>query len=204
MLRCAQPVRVTRGKPDSCLLSRRQGSAQLSVVCPATRRQFVAGLGVLLLAAPQRVVAQQIDLAASVPSSLSPASSAADPATGTLAEQSPVPTPAPAVPVPKDYSLTNESVQRYLKEEEDRRRKTRKGSGRLVELEEIRTQLVEKQLILLEKEAELLQKEQTVIVLQEELDLERKLRALLTKEKEKAEEEAALAMGLCTGGAMLP
>eukprot|EP00983_Pelagomonas_calceolata_P113889 1160033-Pelagomonas_calceolata.AAC.11 len=36
------------------------------------------------------------------------------------------------------------------------------------------------------------------------LDLERKLRALLTKEKEKAEEEAALAMGLCTGSAMLP
>lgn len=37
-----------------------------------------------------------------------------------------------------------------------------------------------------------------------QLELERKLRALLTKEKERAEEEAALAMGLCTGGAMLP
>ncbi len=37
-----------------------------------------------------------------------------------------------------------------------------------------------------------------------QLDLERKLRALLTREKEKAEEEAALAMGLCTGGSMLP
>lgn len=37
-----------------------------------------------------------------------------------------------------------------------------------------------------------------------QLDLERKLRALLTKEKERAEEEAALAMGLCTGGAILP
>lgn len=36
-----------------------------------------------------------------------------------------------------------------------------------------------------------------------QLDIERKLRALLTKEKEKAEEEAALAMGLCTGGSML-
>ena len=33
-----------------------------------------------------------------------------------------------------------------------------------------------------------------------QLDLEKKLRTLLTKEKEKAEEEAALAMGLCTGG----
>ena len=37
-----------------------------------------------------------------------------------------------------------------------------------------------------------------------QLEIEQKLRALLTKEKEKAEEEAALAMGLCTGGAMLP
>jgi hypothetical protein len=37
-----------------------------------------------------------------------------------------------------------------------------------------------------------------------QLEVERKLRALLTKEKERAEEEAALAMGLCTGGAMLP
>ena len=33
-----------------------------------------------------------------------------------------------------------------------------------------------------------------------QLELERKLRALLTKEKERAEEEAALAMGLCGGG----
>ncbi len=38
-----------------------------------------------------------------------------------------------------------------------------------------------------------------------QLELERKLRALLTKDKEKAQEEAALALGLCgTGGAMLP
>ena len=36
----------------------------------------------------------------------------------------------------------------------------------------------------------------------QQLDLERKLRTLLTKEKEKAEEEAALAMGLCTGGSI--
>ncbi len=43
---------------------------------------------------------------------------------------------------------------------------------------------------------------QTRSVLQ--LDLERKLRALLTKEKDKAEEEAALAMGLCTGAFTLP
>lgn len=37
-----------------------------------------------------------------------------------------------------------------------------------------------------------------------QLDLERKLRGLLTKEKEKAEEQAALAMGLCTGAFALP
>ena len=37
------------------------------------------------------------------------------------------------------------------------------------------------------------------------LDIEKKLRSLLIKEKEKAEEQAALAMGLCaTGGSMLP
>ncbi len=37
-----------------------------------------------------------------------------------------------------------------------------------------------------------------------QLEIEKKLRTLLTKEKEKAEEEATLAMGLCTGGSMLP
>lgn len=37
-----------------------------------------------------------------------------------------------------------------------------------------------------------------------QLELERKLRALLTYEKEKAEEEAALAMGLCSGANLLP
>lgn len=37
-----------------------------------------------------------------------------------------------------------------------------------------------------------------------QLEIEKKLRVLLTKEKEKAEEEATLAMGLCTGSSMLP
>lgn len=37
-----------------------------------------------------------------------------------------------------------------------------------------------------------------------QLEIEKKLRTLLTKEKEKAEEEATLAMGLCTGSSMLP
>lgn len=37
-----------------------------------------------------------------------------------------------------------------------------------------------------------------------QLDLEKRLRGLLTKEKDKAEEQAALAMGLCTGAFSLP
>lgn len=69
---------------------------------------------------------------------------------------------------------------------------------------QVRAALAEKELMLLQKEAELLDREQTLLVLTEELELERKLRALLSKEKDQAEEEAALAMGLCTGGAMLP
>lgn len=100
--------------------------------------------------------------------------------------------------------LTEEASKRMLQEEEERRKARRRGKGRIRELEEIRAELAEKELVLLEKQQELLEQEQTVLVLREELELERKLRALLTKEKEKAEEEAALAMGLCTGGSMLP
>lgn len=89
-------------------------------------------------------------------------------------------------------------------QEQEPRKTGRRSKGRIRELQEAREELAEKQLILLEKERELLKDEQTVMVLQQELEIERKLRALLTKEKEKAEEQAALAMGLCTGGAMLP
>ncbi|KAK9834051.1 hypothetical protein WJX81_005928 [Elliptochloris bilobata] len=88
-------------------------------------------------------------------------------------------------------------------EEDERRKQRRRKRGRIRELEEIRAELAEKELVLIAKQQELLDKEQTLLVLQQELDIERKLRALLTKEKEKAEEEAALAMGLCTGGSML-
>lgn len=88
--------------------------------------------------------------------------------------------------------------------EDEKRTARKRKKGRLRELEEIRAELAEKELILLQKEQELLDKDQTLLVLKEELELERKLRALLTKEKERAEEEAALAMGLCTGGAILP
>eukprot|EP01025_Chloroclados_australasicus_P010280 TRINITY_DN14108_c0_g1_i1.p2 TRINITY_DN14108_c0_g1~~TRINITY_DN14108_c0_g1_i1.p2 ORF type:complete len:289 (-),score=53.59 TRINITY_DN14108_c0_g1_i1:358-1191(-) len=97
--------------------------------------------------------------------------------------------------------IDEEAERRLLNEEEERRKAQRKKKkGRIRELEEIRVQLVEKEITLLAKEKELLQREQSIEVLQQELELERKIRALLTKEKERAEEEAALAMGLCTGG----
>jgi len=76
--------------------------------------------------------------------------------------------------------------------------------GRIRELEEIKAQLAEKELELLSKENALLEQEQDIRTLQAELEIEKKLRALITKEKEKAEEEAALAMGLCSGSTMLP
>jgi hypothetical protein len=100
--------------------------------------------------------------------------------------------------------ISDEAAKRLLEQEEERRKVKRRGKGRIRELEEIRAELAEKELVLLEKEQELLDREQTLMVLREELEIERKLRALLTKEKEKAEEEAALAMGLCSGGSMLP
>lgn len=85
---------------------------------------------------------------------------------------------------------------RQAAEEEQKKSRGRK-KGRIRELEEIRAELAEKELVLLGRERELLEKEQTVSVLREELEIERKLRALLTKDKSKAEEEAALAIGLC-------
>lgn len=97
------------------------------------------------------------------------------------------------------------AASKKLEEEEEERKKSRRSRrGRIQELEEIRGELAEKELVMLEKEKELLDKEQTLMVLREELEIERKLRALLIKEKEKALEEAALAMGLCGGGSMLP
>lgn len=100
--------------------------------------------------------------------------------------------------------VDEEATKRYTEAEEERKKLRKKGRGRIRELEEIRAELAEKEIVLLQKEAELLEKDQTVMVLRQELEIERKLRSLLTKEKEKAEEEAALAMGLCSGATMLP
>ncbi|CAL8460522.1 g51 [Coccomyxa elongata] len=121
--------------------------------------------------------------------------------------------PVPGAAVPKDGSSpkqpksassddADKEAKKLLDEEEERRKQRRRKKGRIRELEEIRAELAEKELVLLSKEQELLEKDQTVAVLREELELEKKLRTLLTKEKEKAEEQSALALGLCTGGSI--
>jgi len=92
----------------------------------------------------------------------------------------------------------------WITQEDERRAVRRRGRGRIRELEEIRAELAEKELVLLGKERALAEREQSLAVLREELEIERKLRALVGKQKEKAEEEAALARGLCSGGSMLP
>uniref|UniRef100_A0A1D1ZMJ7 Uncharacterized protein n=2 Tax=Auxenochlorella protothecoides TaxID=3075 RepID=A0A1D1ZMJ7_AUXPR len=96
-----------------------------------------------------------------------------------------------------------EAVTPTPAEETPKPSKKRRRS-RLGELQEIRQQLAQRELELLSKERSLSARDQDISVLQEELEIERKLRALLTKDKEKAEEEAALAFGLCTGTSMLP
>ncbi|KAF5840247.1 hypothetical protein DUNSADRAFT_17350 [Dunaliella salina] len=134
-----------------------------------------------------------------------PSSSSQGPGTPSPSDASNGKSKAPEQNGRRDLNLTDEEARQLLDaEEEKRKQRRRQKKGRIRELEEARALIAENQLILLGKEAELLQKEQTLDVLKEQLDLERKLRALLTKEKEKAEEEAALAMGLCTGSAMLP
>lgn len=109
------------------------------------------------------------------------------------------------VPLASDVDLAAAAEQKLQTEEEERKKAAKPTRrGRIRELQDIRSELAEKELVLLQKEQELLEKDQTLIVLREELEIEKKLRALLTKGREKAEEEAALAMGICGGGSMLP
>ena len=82
-------------------------------------------------------------------------------------------------------------------------RPARKKPG-FAELESVRAELEEKELLLLSQSKELQQKEQTVLVLQERLEIERRLRELLIAEKEKALEEAALARGFCGVSRLAP
>ncbi len=62
-------------------------------------------------------------------------------------------------------------AKRLLDEEEERRKLRRRKKGRIRELEEIRAELAEKELVLLSKEQELLERDQTVNVLREEVRL---------------------------------
>ena len=94
-------------------------------------------------------------------------------------------------------------AERQFRDVEQKERKMFK-KGRIRELQDMREQLAETELKLLQQQVELERSEQSVEVLLEELELERKLRGLLTKEKEKAVEEASLALGLCSQGTLLP
>lgn len=90
--------------------------------------------------------------------------------------------PAPGAAVPKDGSSpkqpksassedADKEAKKLLDEEEERRKQRRRKKGRIRELEEIRAELAEKELVLLSKEQELLEKDQTVAVLREEVCL---------------------------------
>lgn len=79
-----------------------------------------------------------------------------------------------------------------------------KRQSRLRELEQARSDIYEKELELLRKEALLMEQEETLESLRQQLELERNLVSLLEKDKKKAEEIAALATGLCSGAAMPP
>lgn len=107
--------------------------------------------------------------------------------------------------LPATAAAEQQQVEAQAADEDEEKKKAKPSRrGRIRELEDIRSELAEKELVLLQKEQELLDKDQTLMVLREELEIEKKLRALITKEREKAEEEAALAMGICGGGSMLP
>lgn len=70
----------------------------------------------------------------------------------------------------QDAKQSVEALQQATQEEQQRKSKGRK-KGRIRELEEIRSELAEKELVLLGKEQELLDKDQTVEVLRKEVPL---------------------------------
>lgn len=72
-----------------------------------------------------------------------------------------------------------------------------KRAGRLEELNALRVELDLKELEVREKTQELLRQEQTSAVLQEELELARRLNAILKSEVDRVKEESKLSMGLC-------
>ncbi len=81
--------------------------------------------------------------------------------------------------------------------EEKPKAKQEKSAGRLKELNDLRLELDLKELEVRQKSQELLRQEQTTAVLQEELELARRLNTILKSELESAKEESKLSMGLC-------
>jgi hypothetical protein len=75
--------------------------------------------------------------------------------------------------------------------------KGEKKAGRMKELNDLRVELDVKELEVREQQQQLLRQEQTLGVLQEELELARRLNAILKSEVERVKEEAKLTTGLC-------
>ena len=75
---------------------------------------------------------------------------------------------APASGAPGPGQAEPDEAAKRQQEEDERRRQRRRKRGRIRELEEIRAELAEKELVLIAKQHELLEKEQTLLVLQQE------------------------------------
>ena len=102
-----------------------------------------------------------------------PVDSRATPDSATKPPERGVPkeTASPRQPKPAGGEDSEKEAKRLLDEEEERRKLRRRKKGRIRELEEIRAELAEKELVLLSKEQELLERDQTVNVLREEVKL---------------------------------
>ena len=72
-----------------------------------------------------------------------------------------------------------------------------KRAVRLEELNALRVELDLKELEVRQKSQQLLRQEQTTAVLQEELELARRLNAILKSEVDRVKEESKLSIGLC-------
>ncbi|PNH10209.1 hypothetical protein TSOC_003101 [Tetrabaena socialis] len=205
-------ARHTHRRPRTCglkLLSRLSVAMKKSAsTSEGSRSPLTSSLAsahmVLATSTGENMEAEDCSRCSAAPSQGGTGAAASTSSSGTGLGASPSSSATPGRYYLDDQTLTDEAVRRLMAEEEERRRRRRTSQGRLRELEEIRFELAEKELALLEKEKTLLAQEQTLAVMTEELEVERKLRALLTREKDRADEEAALAMGLCTGGFVFP
>jgi|TARA_B110000977_G_scaffold146877_1_gene186208 hypothetical protein len=82
-------------------------------------------------------------------------------------------------------------------EKQQKESRGERTAGRLKELNELRVELDLKELEVRQKTQELLRTEQTGAVLQEELELARRLNGILKSELERVTEESKLSIGLC-------